>query len=206
MSIFGTTDNVKGSVQIAEHQLITSKATKEESYTGKNIKRCSFEWNDRSPQAFKEILATGVSLNGRESYYNGWGFSRSVMSNRGGVGNWNNVGFMEKCDASKGVKHIIANMKRLKVRQYIKTDVGVFEEDRIVEYLTFVMKYIGKDWKGSRIVSPDIIEGVYEQPTLRTEILNFDPNTGEPRVVTMWDKDILVYGILYSLGRQKDIR
>jgi hypothetical protein len=150
MSTFGTTDNVSGPVESAQPQLITSTPSEKDTFTGKSIKRPTFEWNDRSTQAFKEILPTGVYMHGWDSYYNGWGFARSVMSNRGGVGNWLKPAFMERCDERRGkVKHIFSNMKRLRAREYIKTnEIGVFEEGKIREYLTFVIRHIGKDWKG----------------------------------------------------------
>ena len=111
MSTFGTTDNVSGPVEL-HHQIITGTPSEKDTFTGKGRKRPTFEWNDRSTQAFKDVQSTGVLMNGMESYYNGWGFARSVMSNRGGVGNWLKPGFMERCDLNKGaVKHTIANLK-----------------------------------------------------------------------------------------------
>jgi hypothetical protein len=168
------------------HELYTSPPSKKDSFTGKGIKRPTFEWNDKSTQAFKEVQSTGVLMNGWESYYNGWGFARSVMSTRGGIGTWLKPGFMEKCDLRRGtVKHIFSNMKRLRAREYNKTDeTGVFEQGKIKEYITFVMRHEGKDWLGRRLVGPDITEGVYQQPTLKTEILGFSPNTGEPQIDT----------------------
>lgn len=118
MSQFGTTDNVSGHIDLADINKRQESETNSFS-NSKGIVRPTFEWNDRSYQAFKEITATGVPTNGKETFSNGWGFARSVVSNKGMLDRWENPGFMEKCDLRQGkVKHLIYNMKRLRAREY----------------------------------------------------------------------------------------
>lgn len=198
MSTFGTTEKVSGHIEIN-----TGIPSQKVTYTGKGIKRPSFPWNDRSTQSFKDVLASGVSMDGKESYYNGWGFTRSVMSNKGAVGNWLKPGFMEKCDLRQGpVKHIIYNMIRLKAREY--NEESGEPTGKIKEYLTFEMRHEGKDWLGRKVASPQIIEGVYQKMVTKTEIVEFNSRTGDPSAETMLGDPVIVHYIEWQGKKSLD--
>jgi hypothetical protein len=130
-------------------------------------------------------------MQGKESYYNGWNFCRPVMSNKGT--GFENPGFMEKADLRQGkITHLIFNMVRLKAREYNEDGEPT---GKTKEYFTYEMQHQGKDWLGRKIISPQIIEGVYEKYVTKTEIIGFNPSTGEPQIETRLDCPIIVHYI-----------